>query len=381
MRDVAREAWLETSARVGNASSLHGEGRAARAVVEDARERIAAALGAHPTEVIFTSGATEANNLALKGLAWSAPRGARLVTSAVEHHAVLDPARWLHRQEGYGLAELPVDDTGVVSLAALRHEVDHAKRRDPVALIAIQWVNNEVGAIQPLAQVIEAAGEVPVHSDAAQAVAHLPVDFGASGLTSLAVSAHKLGGPVGVGALLVRRDARLTPVIHGGGQERQVRSGTLDAAGIAAFAAAVDEAVAGREAQAARLGAWRAQLVAGIVAAVPDAVVAGAHPSASPGIGEGHAPHIVHAVIPGAPAEALLFLLDQAGIAASSGSACTAGVVQSSHVLLAMGHSEARAAQALRLSLGHTSTQDDVEAVLALLPEAVDRARRAASPR
>lgn len=408
MRRVAREAWLEATGRLatgewGNPSSLHAAGRAARAAVEDARERIAAALGAHPTEVIFTAGATEANNLALKGWFWGSPGGGHtLITSAVEHHAALDPARWLAREHGLNLIELPVGPDARVNpddlLAALEAAVGDEAVRDeavrdgadgadgadsenngagrpgPHALVSIQWVNNETGTIQPLAEVASAAGslDVPVHSDAAQAVAHLPVDFAASGLTTMAVSAHKLGGPVGIGALVARRDARLTPVEHGGGQERRLRSGTVDVADALAFAAALEATVHAREAERARLTSLRDRLEAGIEATLHDAHVT------RPADPAQRAPHIVHLVIAGAPSEALLFLLDQAGIAASSGSACTAGVVDASHVALAMGHDAVRAAQTLRLSLGHTSTEADVDAVLAVLPDAVAKARASA---
>lgn len=385
MRDGAREAWADASERLAtgewaNASSLHTAGRAARAAVEDARERVAAALGAHPTEVIFTAGATEANNLAIKGLFWTrVGRGAGvghggtstcgIVTSAVEHHAALDPARWLAAHQGARLVELPVDAQARVDLGAINEAVLGA------ALVSVQWVNNETGTIQPLREVVEAAangggrGPVPVHSDAAQAVPHLPVDFSASGLTTMAVSAHKLGGPVGVGAVVARRDAKLTPLIHGGGQERRIRSGTVDVAGVRAFAAALEETVQSRDRESARLEALRAQLVVGVRTVVPDARVSGPEDPAE------RAPHIVHLVIPDAPSEAMLFLLDQHGIAASSGSACTAGVVDASHVAIAMGCDATEAAQTLRLSLGHTSTDADVEAVLAALPTVVDRAR------
>ena len=379
MRASARAAWADAAARLAsgewaNASSLHAPGRAARGAVEDARERVAGALGAHPTEVIFTSGATEANNLAIKGSYWAratqAEGAARcIVTSAVEHHAALDPARWLAREHGAEIFELPVDAQARIDLGALEGAVPGA------ALVSIQWVNNETGTIQPVREVVQAAanaggsGPVPVHSDAAQAVPYLTIDFAASGLTTMAVSAHKLGGPVGVGALLARRDAKLMPLTHGGGQERRVRSGTLDVAGIVAFAAALDEVGATREAEAARLELLRERLVKGITAHVPEVRLSGPDEPAQ------RSPHIVHLVIPGAPSEALLFALDQEGIAASSGSACTAGVVDASHVALAMGCDAQQAAQTLRLSLGHTSTGADIEAVIAALPSVVAKAR------
>ncbi|WP_084127519.1 cysteine desulfurase family protein [Demequina sp. NBRC 110054] len=365
LRPVAREAWLEASDAVGNPSALHGDGRRRRAIVEDARERIAAALGAHPGEVILLSGGTEADNLAIKGLWWGRGGVGRIVSTAVEHHAVLDPARWLADRDDADVAEIAVDGTGAVEHEAFVAALVGA------TLATAMWVNNEVGAVQPIPALAEAARDagVPMHCDAVQAVSYEPVDFAASGLTTMAVSAHKLGGPVGVGALIARRDAPLVPLLHGGGQERKVRSGTVDAAGAAAFAAALEEVVADREAERDRVAALAARLADGIRAAVPDAVVRGA--------GEGCAPHIVHAVVPGASSEAMLMLLDAAGVAVSSGSACTAGVVERSHVLQAMGHTPEEARSAVRLSLGWTTADWDVDTALDALPEAVERARAA----
>lgn len=365
LRPAAREAWLDASARVGNPSSLHTSGRAARGIVEDARERIGAALGADAAEVILTSGGTEADNLAVKGLWWGRRAGAdRVLVSAVEHHAVLDPARWLADAEGAALVELPVDRAAVVDVAA----VEAALAAGPAALVAVQWVNNETGAVQPVERVAVLAAEsgVPFHCDAVQAVGHLAVDFHALGATTMAISAHKLGGPVGVGALLARRDAPLAALTHGGGQERKVRSGTVDAPGAAAFAAAVEEAVARREGESTRLAALRDSLRAGIAGAVPDARLTEPPDDA---------PHIIHAVFPGSSSEAMLTALDLAGIEVSSGSACTAGVVEASHVVEAMGGSRADAGSALRFSLGEGSTEADVEAAVRALPAAVAMAR------
>lgn len=366
MRPEAIEAYASAAARVGNPSSLHAPGRAARSLVEDAREAIAAALGAHPTEVVFTSGATEADNLAIKG--WFHAGGRVLLTTAIEHHAALDPARWLDEQ-GAAVTMLDLHRDGRVDLVAARDAIWAA---GPGALVSVHAVNNEIGTVQPIAELADVAASAgaSVHVDAAQAPGHLSVDFDALGVTTLAVSGHKVGGPMGVGALLVRRDARLTPLAHGGGQQR-FRSGTLDAPGIAAFAAALTASVAALETETSRLRVLRERLISGVSAAIPEARVSG--PS-----GEGAAPHIVHWVLPGADAEAVLFGLDQEGIAASSGSACTAGVVDASHVLLALGASPAEAAQTLRLSLGWTTTDEDVEAVLAALPGVVERARAAA---
>ena len=384
MRPAAREAWLEASEEGGNPSSLHASGRRARARLEDARERIAAAVGAHPTEVIFTSGATEANNLAIKGGVGGAvdtdPDRRRLITTQVEHHASLDPARWLEAGHQVPVVELAVSTTGMLGLEALAFELDaHAAQ---TALVSVQWVNNEVGTVQPIAAVVALAAEsgVPVHSDAAQALAYEAIDFRSSGLTTMAVSAHKVGGPVGVGALLARRDASLVPLIHGGGQERKVRSGTLDVPGAVAFAVALEAAVASRSTERARLTRLATRLIEGMGASCPTGVLSGPAPGTSwPTSGGGvdvRAPHIVHFSFPGANADSLLFGLDSRGIDASQGSACTAGVVQASHVLLAMGRSESDATSTLRFSLGWTSTEADVDAVIAAMPDVLERAMR-----
>jgi len=371
MRPSSREAWLaaadETGA-VGNASSLHAAGRRARAIVEDAREQVAAALGAHPTEVVFTSGATEANNLAIQGAS-----GSIVVSSPIEHHSALDPVKWLETAGVSRVVWLAVAANGVTEVAP--------EALPPLdgetGLLNLQWVNNETGVIQPIAEAVAAATSAGyrVHSDAVQAVPYLDVDFAASGLTTMAVSAHKLGGPIGVGALLVTRDARLAPLAMGGGQQR-FRSGTLDAAGASAFAVALAETVAERETESARLQALRDDLAAWAVANVPGAAVSGAGierapfaPGAAPNrtpsatASAATSPHILHIVFPGKSAESMLTGLDLAGVEVSSGSACTAGIVDASHVLLAMGRTQADAASALRVSLGRTTTREDVVAL------------------
>jgi cysteine desulfurase len=361
-------------ARTGNPSSLHGAGRRARRAVEDARETLAAAAGAHPSEVIFTSGGTEADNLAVKGLFWARhdenPRRTRILCSAVEHHAVMDTVEWLERHEGAEAVWLPVDADGAVQLDAVQHEL----QRDPdsVALVTVMWANNEVGTIQPVAEIVELASRygIPVHSDAVQAFGSVPVDFRASGLAAMSVSGHKLGGPVGVGALFLGRAIKLTPVQHGGGQERDVRSGTLDTPAIAAFAAAAEAVTGNLSAEGERISRLRDRLIAGVRQAVPDAVLRGAP-------GEGRLPGNAHFTFPGCEGDSLLFLLDLAGVESSTGSACTAGVPRPSHVLLAMGLDEDTARGAQRFTLGHSSTDADVEALLKALPEACSRARQA----
>jgi cysteine desulfurase len=377
LRPAARDAVAEELGRSGNPSSLHAAGRAARAVVEDARERLAAALGAHPSEVVFTSGGTESDNLALEG-AFRArraadPRRNRLVVSAIEHHAVLETAEHLAADEGAEVAWVLPGPDGVVSPYAVRSAVGD----DPgsVAVVSVMWANNETGVVQPVREIVDAVTElgIPVHCDAVQAFGHLPLDFGASGLDLMTVTAHKLGGPVGVGALIARRDAALRPMSHGGGQERDVRSGTLNVAGVRGFAVAAEEAVAELAEESERLVALRDRLIRGALVVDPSIAVTGAW---QPGDGTGRLPGNAHLLVRGCDGEALLFLLDAAGIACSTGSACRAGVTRHSHVLTAMGIEDV-AGGALRLTLGHTSSEADVDAVLAALPDAVAGARRA----
>ncbi|SDQ74218.1 cysteine desulfurase family protein [Quadrisphaera sp. DSM 44207] len=368
-------AMAEELGRIGNPSSLHTAGRAARRVVEEAREQVAAALGARPGEVVITGGGTEADNLAVKGLYWARraadPRRRRVLVSAVEHHGVLDPAEWLAHEQGAEVVHLPVDATGRLDVAALRAELE----ADPasVALVSVMWANNEVGTLQPVAEVVAAAAEhgVPVHSDAVQAVGAVPVDFDASGVAALSTTAHKIGGPVGVGALVVRRGTALVPVLHGGGQEGGVRSGSVAAASARALGLAAELAAADQPAHAARLADLRERLAAAVLAAVPDAVV---HGSPDPAL---RLPGLLHVTVPGCQGDSLLYLLDARGVECSTGSACTAGVPQPSHVLRAMGLEDATARGALRFSLGRTSTAADVDAVAAALGPVVERARSA----
>jgi cysteine desulfurase len=375
MLPEAVAAMTEEMARTGNASSLHTSGRSARRVVEEARERVAEALGAGPSEVVFTAGGTEADNLAVKGLFWARrnadPGRTRIVASPVEHHAVLDSLEWLAAHEGADVEWLPVDAAGRVDVEALRATL----ARDPasVALVTVMWANNEVGTVQPVTDVVAAAHEhdVPVHSDAVQAIGQLPVDFGASGLDCLTLSGHKIGGPVGAGAVLARRGLDLVPVLHGGSQERGVRSGTLDAPALRAFGVAAEIAVRDRAEVAERVGALRDDLVHAVLDAVPDAVLRGDPRPA------GRLPFNAHVTFPGCEGDSLLYLLDARGVECSTGSACQAGVPQPSHVLLAMGVPEPVARGALRFSLGRTSTPADVAAVAAAIGPAVERARRA----
>ena len=369
----AVEAMAQQLGRAANPSSLHASGRAARRAVEEAREQVAAALGCRPGEVVFTSGGTEADNLALKGIAWARRdedvRRTRLLTTSVEHHAVLDPLEWLAASQGFALDLLPVDREGRLVGPDLGDPAS-------VGLVSVMWANNEVGTVQPLDRVVAAAREhgIPVHTDAVQAVGVLPVDFAASGVDAMTVSAHKVGGPHGVGALVARRDLPLAPLLHGGGQERDVRSGTLDTPAVVGFAVALDLAVARREAHAAHLAGLRKALVDGLLHVVPDAVLNGPGPDTWD---TDRLPGNVHVSFPGCEGDSLLMLLDARGIECSTGSACSAGVPQASHVLLAMGRGDDEARSSLRFTFGRTSTEADVDAVLAAIGPAVERARAA----
>ena len=375
MHPQAIGAMTAALATVGNASSLHTAGRGARRRLEEAREPLAASLGARPSEVIVTAGGTDSDNLAVKGIYWARrdadPRCRRIITSAVEHHAVLDAVGWLAEHEGAEVTYLPTAPDGSVSPEALREALTvHGSQ---VALVSIMWANNEVGTIMPIAELAAVAAEfdVPMHSDAVQALGQLPVDFTAAGLSAMSITAHKFGGPTGVGALVLRRDVACTPLLHGGGQERDIHSGTVAVAGAVSMAVAADIAVGGLEANAGRLRALQTRLIDGVLGTIDDVCLNGAR-------GERRLPGNAHFTFAGCEGDSLLMLLDANGIEGSTGSACTAGVAQVSHVLLAMGADPQRSRGSLRLSLGHTSTVDDVDAVLRVLPAVVRRAREAA---
>ncbi|TDB89727.1 cysteine desulfurase [Actinomadura sp. KC216] len=382
MLPEAIEAMTAELREIGNPSSLHAAGRRARRVVEESREIIAEAFGARPSEVVFTSGGTEADNLAVKGLYWARraadPARTRVLASAVEHHAVLDAVQWLADHEGARIAWIPVDAAGRVLPEALRDALADSGDGDggDVALASVMWANNEVGTVQPIAELSAVAREhgVPLHTDAVQAAGTLPVSFAASGAQALTITGHKLGGPIGVGALLLAKPKPPVlldpvPLMHGGGQERDVRSGTLDTPAIAGFAAAVQTMAARRDAEVRRLTELRDRLIDAVRAVVPDAVLNG-DPA-------GRLPGNAHFSFPGCEGDALLMLLDARGIACSTGSACSAGVSQPSHVLTAMGSTSEHARGSLRFTLGHTSTDDDVKALADAIGPAVERARQA----
>jgi cysteine desulfurase len=376
MYPEAVAAMTEQLSRPGNPSSLHASGRASRRVVEESREAIARSINARPGEIVFTSGGTEADNLAVKGIYWTRrnaePRRNRVLSTAVEHHAVLDSLQWLQDQ-GAEVELLPVTHCGRLRLDVLRESIE----RDPdsVALVSVMWANNEVGTIQPIAEVVEIAHEhgIPVHTDAVQAVGQVEVDFTRSGVDALTLTAHKIGGPVGVGALVVRREVDLVPLLHGGGQERDVRSGTVDAPAICGFAKAVELSVARQPEYAVRISALRDDLLRRVAEVVPDAVLNGDENCSLTHRLPGNA----HIRFPGCEGDSLLMLLDARGIECSTGSACSAGVPQPSHVLLAMGADSVAARSALRFSLGHTTTQADIDALVEAIGPVVERARAA----
>ena len=376
MLPAAVAAMSEALSTVGNASSLHSSGRRARRVVEEARETVAGALGARPSEVIFTGGGTESDNLAVKGIFWARreqrSERRRVLASAVEHHAVLDTVQWLQEHAGAEAVWLEVDEHGRVAPETLRAAIDEAP--EEIALATVMWANNEVGTVNPVAELTAICAEygIPLHTDAVQAVGAVPVDFAASGASALTLTGHKLGGPYGVGALLLGRDTACMPLLHGGGQERDVRSGTLDVPAIHAFATAVDAAVTGRPEHAAETVKLRDELIGEVLREVPDAVLNGA-----PADGPDRLPGNAHFTFPGCAGDSLLMLLDARGIECSTGSACTAGVAQPSHVLLAMGADPVSARGSLRFSLGHSSTRTDVLALAAEIGGVVARARQA----
>lgn len=365
IRPEVLSAYTSALGVVGNPSSIHGAGQAARALLEDGREAIAASLGADAVEVVLTGGGTEAVNLGIKGLFWarvsaSSTTGRRIIVPMAEHHATIDAVEWLAAHEGAVVDWIEVDSLGRIRLDAL--EAALATGGDEVALVTALWANNEVGTLQPVHEIVDSAARfgVPVHLDAIAAYGSVPIDFHAVGAAALSVSAHKIGGPVGVGALLVRRGVQVEPLLHGGNQQAQ-RSGTQDAAGASAFG------VAASLIEPASI-AVRDRLIAGVLA-IDGAVLRGDPVDRLPGN--------AHVTFDGCEGDSLLYLLDVAGFAVSTGSACQAGVPEASHVLLAMGVPEADARGALRFTLGPETTADEVDALLAVLPGVVERARAA----
>jgi cysteine desulfurase len=371
MSKAAIEALNQQIGQLGNASSLHTQGRSVRKAVEEARESIARIAGASPSEIVFTGSGTEANNLAIKGFYWKrlGEDSARnvIVISAFEHHAILDPVEWLEEHEGAHVIQVPVTRDGVVDLEALRDIVDH--NRAKIAVIAIMHSNNEIGTIQPIKEVVEIAGDIPVHTDAVQSFGKVEFNFDQLGVTSATLSAHKIGGPLGVAALILQRGIDVTPILHGGGQERDIRSGTLNAPAIVSFAAAAQDAELHRVQRYAELRTMRRYLIEAIRAVLPDIWVNGDIEPSLPGI--------ANITFPGTESDGLLLLLDAEGIASSTGSACSAGVPRPSHVLLAMGLSERDARSSLRFSIGTSNTRSEIDHLASVIESVVDRARAA----
>ena len=361
----------------GNPSSLHASGRRARRLVEEAREVVANVLGCRPAEVVFTSGGTEANNIALKGIAWDQrdkdPKRNRVLISAVEHHAILDPAEWLEKSDNFKLEYIPVTSTGIVTPQALAQTINGDF--ESVAVVSVMLANNEVGSVNDIAALVDVIrGQgIRFHTDAVQAPTWLDVNFSDLGTCAMSVSGHKVGGPHGVGAIIMSRDCTVTPLIHGGGQERDVRSGTLDVPAIVAFAKALEISVQHRTEQVARIKNLRDQLVEKVKIAVPDAIYNGDLTA--------RLANNAHFTFPGCLGDSLLMLLDANGVECSVGSACSAGVPHPSHVFLAMGADEESARCTLRFTLGHNSTEQDVDLLIEHLPSAVDRAKRAGVPK
>ena len=364
MSPAAFSAMSEQLQQLGNPSSLHTHGRATRKTLEDAREAIAKRIDCLASEVIFTASGTEANNSALKGLFWNGKKNGKnvVVISTIEHHAILDPAHWLHTHEGAEVIEVPVTSEGVVDLEFLRTLVSN--RRSEIAVISIMHSNNETGVLQPIDEIVRIAGDIPVHTDGVQSFTKTPLSYKNSGVTALTISAHKVGGPLGIGALILRRAYEIPALLHGGGQEREIRSGTLNTPSIVAFATAAKDSY-----EAEKVCELRDSFIAGIKKLIPDAYVNGEKSPRLPGI--------VNVTFPGTQSDTLLLLLDAAHVSASTGSACSAGVHEASHVLLAMGHSDESAQSSLRFSFGSTSTQADVDFVLSVLPDVISRGRAA----
>ena len=370
VRQASRDALIAALAEVGNPQSVHGHGQRTRAQLEDARDELALALDCNRSEVIFNSGGTEANNQAIKGIYWARNQTAKrpiIISSAIEHHALIDPIEWLCKHEGAELRLVKLLPSGEIDLAHLQELV--SQLGDQIALISLMWVNNEVGIITDIEAVTKIAGDIPVHSDAVQAFGHLPISFKRSGLAAMSISGHKIGAPIGVGALIVSRNLKPESLLHGGGQERGLRSGTMSYPLAKSLAAAARDAVADLELRQARLKAFRDRFEAELLRAIPDARV-----SASL---KNRIEHSSNVILPGTKSDSMLFLLDEQGLSVSAGSACQAGVLGPSHVLMGMGYSEADATACLRVSFGHTSQPEDVDFAIMAITKAHAKAIKA----
>jgi cysteine desulfurase len=367
--DSALTALTNQAKKLGNASSLHSAGRSVRKDLEAAREEIAKAIDCAPSEVIFTATGTEANNLAIKGLYWKAIKEGKnlIITSTFEHHAVMDPILWLAEHEGAKVIEIDVDKSGMVNLDKLKQVV--IDNKDKISFISIMHSNNEVGTLQDIVQIVKVAGDIPVHSDCVQSFGKVELSFKELGLTAATISAHKIGGPLGVAALILKRGLDIEPILHGGGQERDIRSGTFNAPSILAFAAAATESAAQFKDRSVVVRKLKQALIEVVNKNVPDAWVNGDQTNSLPGI--------VSITFPRSDSEGLLLLLDSEGIACSTGSACSAGVQRPSHVLLAMGLSEDETTSTLRFSLSHSNTIAEIEKLGSVIASVVERSRAA----
>jgi cysteine desulfurase len=358
------ERMAEDLLKLGNPSSIHTAGQTARGMLEGAREDLARVVGCDRQEVIFTSGGTESDNLAIKGLYWASinenPDRNIIVSAYTEHHAVIDPIEWLEKYQGAKVHWLGVDERGVVNLDELAIFLDDNQGK--VALISLMWSNNETGVLTDLRRVVDLAKihSIPVHTDAVAAFGHTDVNF-FPGLTAMSLSAHKVGGPVGVGALIVSRDAKLSSIQQGGGQERDLRGGTMNAAGARAFASAARLSKSKLSTDGWARHELLSHLTTGITSAVPSARFSR---GSAPGV-----PDLAHFTFPGCSGDSMLYLFDQHDIAVSTGSACTAGVARASHVLIAMGRTEEEATGTLRISLGRDTTKAEIDEFLKVLPE------------
>ena len=369
MVEPAIAALTDAIKKLGNASSLHSAGRSVRKDLEQAREQIAQAIDCAPSEVIFTATGTEANNLAIKGLYWLGVKKNKkvIITSTFEHHAVADPITWLAEHEGAQVVAIDVDRNGFVDLKQLATRVEEHKNN--IALISIMHANNEVGTIQDINQVVKIAGDIPVHSDCVQSFGKVELSFKKLGVTAATISAHKIGGPLGVAALILRKGLDIEPVLHGGGQERDLRSGTFNAPGIISFAAAAANAVANRKERELKIRELKLELIQTIKKNISDAWVNGDQVKSLPGI--------VSITFPKTDSEGLLLLLDGEGIACSTGSACSAGVQRPSHVLMAMGLTEDETTSTLRFSLSYSNTINEIAKLGSVIATVVARSKAA----
>jgi len=369
MVDAALTALNTQLKKLGNASSLHSAGRAVRKDLEAAREEIAKAINCAPSEVIFTATGTEANNLAIKGLYWKGVKENKrvIITSTFEHHAVMDPIVWLAEHEDAQVVGVNVDSKGFIKLDELKQAV--SEHEGKIALISIMHANNEVGSIQDIAEVVAIAGQIPVHADCVQSFGKVELSFKKLGLTAATISAHKIGGPLGVAALILKKGLDIEPVLHGGGQERDLRSGTFNAPSIVSFAAAASDAQLNRKAREVVIRELKQELIQTIKKNVPEIRVNGDLEKSLPGI--------ISITFPKTDSEGLLLLLDAEGIACSTGSACSAGVQRPSHVLIAMGLSEDETTSTLRFSLSHLNTINEIARLGSVIASVVARSKAA----